>query len=450
MSLAASHRRDPVPGLIAAAIVLCVYGGDRALSGLLARGVRHPERRGDLLHDGPQPGRRRRPRLPPRRPGAGVARVSRRARPACSSRRAPTSNCGRQAARRSLTIDRRPDPDTAQLFYGKSYIYPLVAAPFVALFGTNGFLVFHASCWRWSARRVPLPERPVVARRVARAGLGVPHGVGGADVLRLDHAGTVQLQPRAARRISAGSTRRSPRPRRRPAARRGSSGPAPTWRPPRSLGLATFSKPSNLLLILPLLAWLLVRRQWKRRHPRRRPVRRSSGRCSSPAIWPSRATGTSRAATGARSTGRTRSRNAARPWEEVGQDRATNRVLTGITLRPARLLDGVLPQPRAISSSDATRGCCRTSSRASSPLSRSCWPAESGRHGSGWSSAPRRPKSCCCSSGCPYTYNGGGGSVGNRYFMSTYGVLLFLLPPIASAAWARRPVGRRRACSRPR
>ena len=39
----------------------------------------------------------------------------------------------------------------------------------------------------------------------------------------------------------------------------------------------------------------------------------------------------------------------------------------------------------------------------------------------------------------PYTYNGGGGSIGNRYFMSTYGVFLFLLPPIASVAWALVP-----------
>ena len=43
-----------------------------------------------------------------------------------------------------VRIDRQPDPDPARLYYGKSYIYPLVAAPFVWLFGTNGFLVFHA------------------------------------------------------------------------------------------------------------------------------------------------------------------------------------------------------------------------------------------------------------------------------------------------------------------
>ena len=32
----------------------------------------------------------------------------------------------------------------------------------------------------------------------------------------------------------------------------------------------------------------------------------------------------------------------------------------------------------------------------------------------------------------PYTWIGGGGSVGNRYFMGAYGVFLFLLPPIDS------------------
>jgi hypothetical protein len=36
------------------------------------------------------------------------------------------------------------DSDTSRLYYGKAFIYPLVAAPFVRLFGTNGFLVLHA------------------------------------------------------------------------------------------------------------------------------------------------------------------------------------------------------------------------------------------------------------------------------------------------------------------
>ena len=36
------------------------------------------------------------------------------------------------------------DPDSGRLYYGKSYMYPLVAAPFVWALGTNGFLLLHA------------------------------------------------------------------------------------------------------------------------------------------------------------------------------------------------------------------------------------------------------------------------------------------------------------------
>mgnify|MGYP006183987649 CR=1 FL=1 len=37
-----------------------------------------------------------------------------------------------------------PDPDPERLYYGKGFVYPLFAAPFIWLFGTNGFLVLHA------------------------------------------------------------------------------------------------------------------------------------------------------------------------------------------------------------------------------------------------------------------------------------------------------------------
>jgi hypothetical protein len=38
----------------------------------------------------------------------------------------------------------QPDPDPTRFFFGKSFIYPVVAAPLVWAFGTNGFLVLHA------------------------------------------------------------------------------------------------------------------------------------------------------------------------------------------------------------------------------------------------------------------------------------------------------------------
>ena len=39
----------------------------------------------------------------------------------------------------------------------------------------------------------------------------------------------------------------------------------------------------------------------------------------------------------------------------------------------------------------------------------------------------------------PYTWFGGGGSVGNRYFVGAYGAFLFLLPPIEQTAWGLVP-----------
>ena len=64
-----------------------------------------------------------------------------------------------------------PDPDTGRLYYGKSFIYPLVAAPFVWLCGTNGFLVLHAlllatvvfAAYVFLAARSPAPTAAVLA-----------------------------------------------------------------------------------------------------------------------------------------------------------------------------------------------------------------------------------------------------------------------------------------------
>jgi hypothetical protein len=42
-----------------------------------------------------------------------------------------------------LQIVKRQDPRADRLYYGKALIYPLLAAPFVWLFGLNGVLVFH-------------------------------------------------------------------------------------------------------------------------------------------------------------------------------------------------------------------------------------------------------------------------------------------------------------------
>jgi hypothetical protein len=43
-----------------------------------------------------------------------------------------------------LHLNRGPDPRQDRLYFGKAFIYPVVAAPFVRVAGLNGFLVLHA------------------------------------------------------------------------------------------------------------------------------------------------------------------------------------------------------------------------------------------------------------------------------------------------------------------
>lgn len=46
--------------------------------------------------------------------------------------------------KRGQRIGGAPDPDQSRYFYGKSFIYPVFAAPLILLFGSNGFLVLNA------------------------------------------------------------------------------------------------------------------------------------------------------------------------------------------------------------------------------------------------------------------------------------------------------------------
>ena len=47
--------------------------------------------------------------------------------------------------KKGRTLQGAPDPNPNRLYYAKSFIYPLFAAPLVKVFGTNGFLVLHAA-----------------------------------------------------------------------------------------------------------------------------------------------------------------------------------------------------------------------------------------------------------------------------------------------------------------
>jgi hypothetical protein len=165
-------------------------------------------------------------------------------------------------------VTSRPDTDRTRLFYGKAYIYPLFAAPFVWLFGTNGFLVFHALlltlCYLCAYAFLVVRSYPAAAMVFAGAFLFasvapvylvwmMPDFFNLAMVLfgyffwcYKDVAGEGALHSSAPGRIRWFLGKRS-------------DAVAAVC-----LGIAAFSKPTFVLLIAPLLASAVLRRHWVR------------------------------------------------------------------------------------------------------------------------------------------------------------------------------------------
>lgn len=154
-----------------------------------------------------------------------------------------------------------------RLYYAKAYIYPLVASPFIWLFGTNGFLVLHAVlmalCFACAYAFLSARGHPVASLIFAFAFLFVsvvpiymvqlgPDFFIFAIVLfgyffwcYKEVGGAPQNRPNALRTV---------------------------WLlAPRSdviavilIGIATFAKPTNVGLIVPMLISAGLRRQWAR------------------------------------------------------------------------------------------------------------------------------------------------------------------------------------------
>ncbi len=177
-----------------------------------------------------------------------------------------------------VRLIRTPDARNDRLYFAKSYVYPLAAAPFVWLFGTNGFLVLHAILLTvsfglaYAFLRAAAAPGPALASAAAFlfASATPVYFVWLTPELFNFACSLAGLFCWAYREVVPDPTRggflRSAR--------------AP-WLGAVLIGLATFSKPTNIVVMLPVLALPLLRRQWRqlpdhRRHlrrRRRRPVR---------------------------------------------------------------------------------------------------------------------------------------------------------------------------------
>jgi len=343
-----------------------------------------------------------------------------------------------------VVLDQSPDRSEVRFFYGKSYIYPLFAAPFVALFGTNGFLVFHALLM---ALNFAAAQRFLSAR-------GSPPGLAAFFAAVFLFASVVPvyfvwLAPelfnfslvlyafffatyKAINRAAAGEHVPLPPPSR---FERFLRGPGSDYAAAALLGIATFSKPTHALLFFPFAALFLIRRQLGRL-------------VVSGALFTAVVVGLF--AINAAITGELNYQggdrksfqsvtgypfaNTFETFDNVGQSVATNAVPLDILLhrdtasvllwnifyfvagRYSGLLPYFFPGLLAVVLFLVNR------------RDRTRW--QWGLLGGLGASV------IVLISYMPYTYSGGGGPIGNRYFLSFYPLFLFLMPPLRSV----RPV----------
>ncbi len=347
MSLTSSPRRDPVPGLVAAAILLCLYGGiavsvdfSRAAFGIQSDEATYYMMGHSLAEDGDFAYRRE-----------DLARVWREfpSGPSGVFLKKGT-DLDLQTTRRRAVLPRRTASRPRHL-PGSSTASP-TSTPWrprrsSCAFGTNGFLVLHAvllalvllAAYLFLNARSSPAVSLVLATGFLMASVAPAYFVWitpelfNFSLVLLGYFCWLYKEVAAPGSPPRGTT--------------WLFGPGSDLAAAALLGVATFSKPSNLLLILPLLAWLLAKRQW------RRLILAGvlfgavgavllAGNIAITGDWNFQG--------GDRRTfyGSYPFQDRGVAWEAVGQDRATNRVLMGPHLRPARLLDGLLPQRRLL------------------------------------------------------------------------------------------------------
>jgi hypothetical protein len=336
-----------------------------------------------------------------------------------------------------LHVAATPDADPTRLYYGKSPVYPAFAAPFVALAGTNGFVLFHAvllGLMTWAAYAfLNLRASPMVALLLgssfvlatvvpAYAVWMTPELFNLACVLLgyffwlYKEVAVRETTPRGYRWLLSPNT---------------------DLLSAVLLGLATASKPTNLLLAGPPLLWLLSRRQW-----RHAVVTGIAFTAVVVAFF-----GATMAISGEWNFqgGDRRTFYGAFPFQTpthsfdtLGADRATDRLLTEIVFDPSvfatvflhnlwwffagrysGLVAYFFPAVFALAAFAVARG------------RRTAWQY--------LVLAVGLIEIVLLLVTIPYNYFGGGGVLGNRYFMNAYGVFLFLLPPVESVGLALVP-----------
>lgn len=325
----------------------------------------------------------------------------------------------------------RPDTRADRLYFGKAYIYPVAAAPFVRLAGLNGLLLFHVLLL---SGVLLLGYRFVAARSPRRLAAGYVLGFFGVSIVPLY---AVSLSPEIFNVACVFTAyflwfyKEVAPP---PATRLGrwTRGPWSDLAAAALLGAATYSKPSHLLLILPPVAVALARRRFGRGLAAAVVFGCvvTAGFAINAAV-----TGEFNYQGGDRKTfyGRFPFETPADRFDTLGIGMTTNEIVVEESLGPAAFLQllgtnlgyflvgrhfGFAPFffPGVVAAAMFLRR--------SAPRRRWQWAVLGAAALSAVALVVYMP----------YTWSGGGGPPGNRYFLSIYPVLLFVTPPLATIA----------------
>ncbi|MGE3190526.1 MAG: hypothetical protein AB7N90_12650, partial [Vicinamibacterales bacterium] len=328
------------------------------------------------------------------------------------------------------------DPDQARLYYGKSFIFPLFAAPFIVLFGTNGFLVLHAllmtAAFACAYAFLVARSSPVAALVFAGAYLLVSVAPVYMVWLTPDFFNAAMVTFGfffwCYKEVAGIDPRRAGGLRERWLFGWRSDVMAAVF-----LGIATFSKPTHILLMGPVLVWFAMRREWRRGLLTGLVFAAVVGGLFGANVA---ITGEWNYQGGDRRTfysgmGGFPYQTEQNSFGAVGDDRTTNRVPVEVLATRDAVLDVFshnlgyffvgrhtgfavyyFPGMLAIVLFLAARG-------RRLPWQ---WLVLAGGLGS----------AVALLLYMPYTYSGGGGPVGNRYFLGVYPVFLFALPPLST------------------
>ncbi len=422
-AVATAERMTMRPGLMAAAVCLFVYGAlaltvdfPRAAIGIQSDEATYYMMGHSLAEDGDLTYRYE-----------DLVRVW---------REFPTGPAG-VFLKKGKTLKGAPDPDQRRMFFGKSFIYPVFATPFVKLWGTNGFLLLHAILlslvvlcgYLFLHARAPAVPSLLLATAFVFATVVPVYFVWITPELFNFSLGCLAYFCWLYKEVAS--------PERSPAGTAWLFSSRSDLVAAALLGILTFSKPPSALLFVPIVIWQLAFR-------RRLPSAIASSLVF--ALVAAGLFGINIAISG--------------EWNYQGGDRQTyyyefpfqNEAPKGdIGVPKARdeALTNIIFDPRVFTT-NLLHNLGYVFVGRNAGLVAYFFPAVFAL--AAFLAAPRRRPAwqwLVLASGLaqivlfiiatPYTWNGGGGSVGNRYFMSAYGVFLFLLPPMVSTAVALVP-----------